>query len=70
MKIFRMENAKMVQQIELSSFMDWVTDRNPGEVEFHQAVHEVAETVIPFINANPIYVEEKILERLSELPSS
>lgn len=56
----------MVQQIDMSSFMDWVIDRNPGEVEFHQAVHEVAETVIPFINAHPIYAEEKILQRLSE----
>ncbi|MCA8926784.1 MAG: NADP-specific glutamate dehydrogenase [Alphaproteobacteria bacterium] len=46
--------------------MDWVIDRNPGETVFHQAVHEVAETVIPFINANPVYAKIKVLERMVE----
>ena len=33
----------------IQSFMDMVTKRNANEPEFLQAVHEVAETVIPFI---------------------
>ncbi len=50
----------------LSGFMDWVVDRNPGESEFHQAVHEVARTVIPFIEENPVYAKIRVLERMAE----
>lgn len=39
---------------------------NPGEPEFLQAVQEVAETVIPFIEANPKYKQHQILERIVE----
>jgi glutamate dehydrogenase (NADP+) len=46
--------------------MDWVISRNPGEKEFHQAVMEVAESIIPFINENPKYKKAKILERIVE----
>ena len=41
-------------------------ERNPHEPEFLQAVHEVAETIIPFIEAHPKYKEAKILERMIE----
>lgn len=47
-------------------FMQKVIARNPGEPEFHQAVHEVAETVIPFLDEHPKYKEAKILERMAE----
>lgn len=40
--------------------------RNPGEPEFHQAVQEVAESVVPFILDHPRYAEGQILERLTE----
>jgi len=50
----------------VDEFMAKVKAKNPGEVEFHQAVREVAETVIPFIEENPKYKESKILERISE----
>jgi len=52
--------------MELEQFMAGLIRRNPGEPEFHQAVREVAEHVIPFINANPAYGDERILERLTE----
>jgi glutamate dehydrogenase (NADP+) len=52
--------------MELSSFMEHVVQRNPGQTEFHQAVREVATKVIPFINQNPKYERARILERLSE----
>ncbi|MGB0928368.1 MAG: NADP-specific glutamate dehydrogenase [Pikeienuella sp.] len=52
--------------VNLSDFMDWVVARNPAEEVFHQAVHEVAETVIPFINDNPVYEKIKVLERMAE----
>lgn len=43
-----------------------VIAKNPSEVEFHQAVHEVVESLIPFIEEHPHYSEAKILERMVE----
>ncbi|REJ76965.1 MAG: NADP-specific glutamate dehydrogenase [Acidobacteria bacterium] len=40
--------------------------RNPDEPEFHQAVFEVAESVIPFLQDQPQYLEARILERMTE----
>jgi len=50
----------------LDEFMQGLVRRNPGETEFHQAVWEVAESIIPFIMENPIYDDAQILERLTE----
>jgi glutamate dehydrogenase (NADP+) len=50
----------------ISDFMDYVNQRNANEPEFLQAVHEVAETVIPFIEDNPKYQGKKLLERMVE----
>ncbi|MFA5889810.1 MAG: NADP-specific glutamate dehydrogenase [Actinomycetota bacterium] len=46
--------------------MESVIANNPGETEFHQAVHEVARSVEPVIAAHPQYREAKILERMIE----
>ena len=46
--------------------MEGLKKRNPGEQEFHQAVEEVATCVIPYINENPKYIENQILERMTE----
>jgi len=46
--------------------MDKVIAKNPGEAPFHQAVQEVVESLMPFIEANPKYKEAKILERMCE----
>ncbi|MDP2927890.1 MAG: Glu/Leu/Phe/Val dehydrogenase dimerization domain-containing protein, partial [Candidatus Omnitrophota bacterium] len=54
----------MAKKIE--EFMDLVVQRNPGEVEFHQAVREVVESVMPFIEKNPKYQKAKILEKMIE----
>ncbi len=51
---------------KVNDFMAKVIAKNPSEVEFHQAVHEVVETLIPFIEENPQYKEAKILERMVE----
>ena len=50
----------------LKDFMAKIIAKNPSEIEFHQAVHEVVETLIPFIEENPQYKEAKILERIAE----
>ncbi|MFO7938838.1 MAG: NADP-specific glutamate dehydrogenase [Bacteroidales bacterium] len=47
-------------------FMATLTAKNPHETEFHQAVHEVAESLIPFIEENPKYKHAKVLERIAE----
>ncbi len=47
-------------------FMSGVEERNKGEPEFIQAVHEFSDTVIPFIEEHPQYREESILERMTE----
>lgn len=46
--------------------MDYAKARNPHEPEFLQAVHEVAETVIPYIQDFPQYEKARILERIIE----
>ena len=46
--------------------MDGLAIRNPGEVEFHQAVREVAEALLPYIDRHPVYREFRILERMTE----
>ncbi|MFL0068620.1 NADP-specific glutamate dehydrogenase [Tenacibaculum maritimum] len=51
---------------KINTFMDYVKERNSNEPEFLQAVHEVAETVIPFIENNPKYQGKKLLERMVE----
>ena len=51
---------------EIDHFMKGLIRRNPGEPEFHQAVHEVAETLIPFILSNRVYKDAQILERMTE----
>ncbi|MCK9430580.1 MAG: NADP-specific glutamate dehydrogenase [Candidatus Omnitrophica bacterium] len=51
---------------KIEEFMDLVARRNPGETEFHQAVREVVESVMPFIEKNPKYQKAKILERMIE----
>lgn len=55
-----------VFDIQINDFMNKVISRNPGEPEFHQAVQEVAESLIPFIEENPLYKSAKILERMVE----
>ncbi|AHF08305.1 NADP-specific glutamate dehydrogenase [Desulfitobacterium metallireducens] len=40
--------------------------RNPGEVEFHQAVKEVLDTLAPVFEKHPEYVEAGILDRIVE----
>jgi len=50
----------------VEKFMAAIKAKNPGENEFHQAVQEVAESLIPFIEENPKYKHAKILERIAE----
>ncbi|MCY2993541.1 MAG: NADP-specific glutamate dehydrogenase [Planctomycetota bacterium] len=50
----------------VAEFMEQVAAKNPGEQEFHQAVREVVESVMPLVEATPAYRKAKILERMVE----
>lgn len=50
----------------VKTFIESVAKRNANEPEFMQAVQEVAETVIPFIEENPRYQGKMLLERMVE----
>ena len=50
----------------VKDFLEVVSKRNQNEPEFMQAVHEVAETVIPFIEKNKKYQNAMLLERMVE----
>ena len=53
-------------QERIDAFMALAAKRNANEPEFLQAVQEVAETVIPFIENNPKYSDVSVLERMIE----
>lgn len=50
----------------VSDFMAYIQTRDPLQTEFHQAVHEVIETLAPFLLKNPKYLHAKIPERMTE----
>jgi len=52
--------------IFVDEYMAELKAKNPGEPEFHQAAMEVAESLEPVFDKNPIYREMKILERIAE----
>lgn len=50
----------------MESILEQVKKRNPGEVEFHQAVEEVLHSLEPVIEKHPEFVEAGLLERFVE----
>ncbi len=51
---------------KINDFVNKVKEKNAHEPEFLQAVHEVAEAVIPFIEENKVYQVDNLLERMVE----
>ena len=51
---------------QIEAFMTQVKSKDAHEPEFIQAVQEVAEAIIPFMNENPKYNSSKLLERIVE----
>ena len=49
---------------KIHDFMNEVAAKNVGEIEFLQAVEEVAEVIIPFMQENPKYNNKMLLERM------
>ncbi|HET6347928.1 MAG TPA: NADP-specific glutamate dehydrogenase [Candidatus Krumholzibacteria bacterium] len=50
----------------VSDVMAEVKEKHPAQPEFHQAVHEVAESIAPLLEARPEYRKKKIFERIVE----
>ncbi|MCG8333311.1 MAG: NADP-specific glutamate dehydrogenase [Proteobacteria bacterium] len=51
---------------QVAAFMDAVSNKNPEEHEFLQAVEEVANSIIPVLDRHPHYRQAKVLERMVE----
>lgn len=58
-------NKEILDQ-KVNEFMTNVIAKNPAEHEFHQAVKEVVESLVPYIEEHPKYKDGKILERVVE----
>jgi glutamate dehydrogenase (NADP+) len=50
----------------LAPVFEEVVKRNPGEVEFHQAVREVLESLRPVVVKHPEYADAEIIRRMCE----
>ena len=61
METLQMSGNKVTQAV-----YEQVLSRNPGEVEFHQAVKEALDSLPPVLDRNPQYISACILERLVE----
>ncbi|OQY34433.1 MAG: glutamate dehydrogenase [Spirochaetaceae bacterium 4572_59] len=55
-----------ISDVKVNEFMAKVIAKNQGETEFHQAVKEVVESLMPFLEEHPEYQFSKILERMTE----
>ena len=50
----------------MTDILQLIKNRDPGEREFHQAVHEVVESVKPVLDRSPEYRKAAVLERITE----
>ena len=51
---------------EVAHFMHGLKKRNPYEIEFHQAVQEFVEAVMPYVLDHTKYKDAQILERMTQ----
>lgn len=56
----------MAAKTVIQEAYDQVLRRNPGETEFHQAVKEVLDSLVPVLDRRPEYVRAGIIDRLVE----
>lgn len=57
---------KLSTPIDFATFMQKLEKKNPGQPEYLQAVYEVLTDVIPWIQNNPSYARDSLLERICE----
>ena len=63
---FYSKATKGENMYDLDSFMAEVERKNPAQPEFIQAAREVVASVIDTVNSNPLYLKNKILDRIIE----
>ena len=56
----------MKTQEYLSCFLEAQYKKDPAQKVFHQAVQEVVSTLQPVLEQKPVYIKERILERIVE----
>jgi len=61
-----MEKGQMTASIEIKNVYEQVLRRNPGEPEFHQAVKEILESLVPVLEKNLDYIKAGILQLIVE----
>ena len=49
-----------------ADFLDYVAKKDPAQKVFHQAVKEVVSSLTPVLQQHPLYIKERILERIVE----
>ena len=64
--IYLIISISCAEPYDLDKFMKDLEARNPAQPEFIQASREVIESIIDVVNSNPKYLENKILERITE----
>ncbi|MDR7315865.1 glutamate dehydrogenase (NADP+) [Brevibacillus nitrificans] len=60
-----LDSMKVAQEY-VNEVYETIQTRNPGEQEFHQAVKEIFDSLVPVFAKHPKYMNNGILERLSE----
>ena len=66
---FIMGNTNTIESksdANVNAFMDNIKSKDPSHHDFHQAVHEVAQSVVPFLESHPLYKSARIFERIVE----
>jgi glutamate dehydrogenase (NADP+) len=56
----------MTYESNNDQFLSWLKQKNPGQPEFIQAAKDIANDIIPIINAHQEYKEQNVLYRLAE----
>ena len=56
----------MIKNAYLAQVLENVKKRNPGEVEFHQTVAEVLESLEPVVEKSPEFIEKGIIDMMVE----
>lgn len=51
--------------MDVKKFMEQIKRRNPGQPAFHQAVHEFASDILPYMRNKPQYKHKALLERMT-----
>lgn len=53
-------------QVYVNDILESIKQRDPDQIEFQNTVKEVLTSIVPFLEKNPKYKQEKLLERIVE----